>query len=174
MGSIDTAGIDKLFGGLATAEVFGSGNYFEAGIHVVTLKDIFCKEGFKGKSLIAEFEIVSSSDASVSVGSTRSYVLKMESPYAPANAAKLFMALLGYENTKENLTNGSIRKECEVTARAVMGSETAQKELGDIYRPDMLKGARLKVECSLRDTKPSLKSPNGGVWTDHAWSPAGE
>lgn len=171
MGTIESSAIDKLFTGMATADIYGSGSYFEDGIHVVQLKDFFCKEGFKGKTLIAEFAVVSSSNPDIAEGSTRSYVLKLDSPYLLPNTTKLVMALLGYENTKDNLSNGAIRKECELVSRAVLGSDTARAELGAAFSADMLKGVKVKVECTKKQTKPSLKAPAGGVYTDHAWSP---
>lgn len=163
--------VDALFGNMAKAEIFGSGTYFEDGQHEVSLKNLFVKEGHKGQSFIAEFTVIQSSNPEVQVGATRSYVLKFENMYTMANVTKLVMALLGYENTQANQKNPAIRKEIELVTRAVLGSETAKAELGEAYQEGLLTGTRIRVECTKVDTKPSAKNPQGGVRTDHSWSP---
>ncbi len=162
--------IDKLFDGMARAEIFGKGNYLEDGIYTVEMRNIFAKEGHKGKSFICEFTILESSNAANPPGSSGSWVLNFSNKYAFGTIAELVLALLGYENTRENQTDPTIRKQVELVARAVCGSETAQKELGADYEDGMLLGIRVKLETTKRATQPTATKP-AGTFTAHKWSP---
>ncbi len=152
---------------MAKAEIFGAGNYMEEGLYVVETKNVFVKEGFKGKSFIFEFTVIESNNAAHAPGTSGSWVLK----FTFGNITRLVMALLGYENTKENQQNETIRKEVELIVRAACGSDTAKKELGDVYSDGMLIGIRVKLETTKRKTAPTTEKPQGGVHTNHDWSP---
>lgn len=172
MGSISSQEIDTMFGALANASVTGSGNYFtEEGIHIVELRDFFVNSGFNGVSLIAEFTVLSSNNPEVKPGSSRSAVYKKDSQYFLANTKKIVMALLGYEPTRDNFSNPEIGKEIALACAAVLGSETARKEMGSAFSPDMFKGVKLRVECVAKQTKPSPKNPEGGTRIDCTWVP---
>ncbi len=166
--------IDLLFGNIATTEINGSGTYMSEGIYVVETKNIFVKEGKNpakpGDSFICEFSIIESSNPAHSVGSTGSYVLKFSNPYTLGNIAELVMALLGYENTRENQKDPTIRKEVDLVVRAACGSDTARKALGDGYEEGMLHGIRLRLECTKKPTLPKNGKP-AGEFTVHRWAP---
>jgi hypothetical protein len=166
--------IDKLFDGMATKEIGGSGNFMGEGLYVVETKQLFVKEGFKGKSFICEFEIVKSDNDAHPVGSTGSYVLKFENPYAFGNISELVIALLGYENTKENQTNKTIRDQVQDVTSAACGSDKAKAKLGANSEDGMLLGIRLKLECRKKATAPKAGRPEGGEFTVHKWSPTTE
>lgn len=168
------ADIDKLFGGMAKAEIFGRGNFMGEGLYVVDIKNIFAKDGFKGQSFIAEFTIVESSSDKHAVGSSGSWVLKFKWPATFGHITRFMMALLGYEDTKANQDNPQIRELCERVARAVCGSEAARKELGENYVEGMLNGIRVKLECTMQKTAPKPGQPAGGDFTSYAWSPLPE
>ena len=161
--------IDQLFSGMAKADINSSGTYMGDGVYEIETKSLFVKVGRNpakpGDSFICEFTIVKSNNPAHAVGSTGSYVLKFSNPYAMGNIVELVMAILGYQNTKDNQSNPAIRKEVDLVTRASCGSDTAKGELGADYAPDMLTGVRLHLECA---KKPTLK---GGEFTVHKWSP---
>jgi hypothetical protein len=163
--------IDQLYAGMAKAEIFGRGNYMGDGLYVVETKNIFVKEGFKGRSFICEFTVIESNNAEHAPGTSGSWVLKFENKFTFGNITRLVMALLGYANTKENQQNEAIRLEVERVARAVSGSDKAKAELGADYTEGMLVGLRVKLECSKVKTAPNAKNPVGGEYTAHDWSP---
>ena len=164
------ADIDKLFGGMAKAEIFGRGNYMSEGLYVVQTKNIFVKDGYKGQSFIAEFEILESNNEKHAVGSSGSWVLKFKWPATFGHITRFVMALLGYADTKANQDDPEIRKQCELVARAVCGSEVARKELGAEYEEGMLTGIKLKLECVMQKTAPGPGKPLGGDFTAYTWS----
>lgn len=163
--------IDKLFEGMAKAEIFGRGNFMEAGLYTVETTNIFVKDGFRGKSFIAEFKILTSNNPNHAPGTSGSWVLKFEWPATYGHITKFVMALLGYDLTAKNQADPKIRKQCELVARAVCGSETAQKELGKEYEDGMLIGLQLGLECTVQKTAPKIGKPQGGDFTSFAWSP---
>lgn len=175
MSSLGTSSVDNIFNGLAKAEIFGSGNYFnEEGIFIVELQDIFCQDGFNGIAMIAEFRVLKSNNPDVSIGSARSVVYKKENKYFLANVKKLMLSLMGYEPTRENFSSVSVGEEVALITRAVMQSDTAKAEMaakGVPFDPNMFKGATLRVECVKKEMKPSPKHPNGGTRIDTNWSP---
>lgn len=169
--------IDALFEKCATVDVNGSGNYMGVGLYRVKTKQIFVKNGTNpskpGDSFITEFTILKSNNPKHEVGSTGSYVLKFSNPYAMGNIVELVMALLGYDNTKENQQNPDIRREIDLVTRATCGSDTAKAELGPDFEDGMLLDIEVDLECTLKPTKPSVGKPDGGVFTVHRWSPVG-
>ena len=170
-----SASIDQLFAGMAKAEINGSGTYMDDGLYVVETKNIFVKKGTNpqkpGDSFIAEFTVIESNNPKHAVGSSGSYVLKFSNIFAMGNIVEFVMALLGYENTKENQKNEEIRKEVDLVTRATCGSDAAKKELGDLYEEGMLRGIRVRLECTKKPTAPKPGKPDGGVFTVHKWSP---
>jgi hypothetical protein len=165
--------IDKLFDGMAKAEIFGRGNYMSEGLYIVETKNLFVKDGFKGKSFVAEFTIVESNNEKHAVGTSGSWVLKFTWPATFGHITKFVTALLGYDpNQKANQDDPKIRKQVELVTRAACGSDAAKKELGpDGYEEGMLNGIRLRLECSMQKTAPKPGKPEGGDFTSYAWSP---
>ncbi len=158
--------IDKLFDGMAKAPINGRGTFLTPGLYTVKLKNIFVKEGFKGKSFITEFEIVTSNNDEHKPGSTRSWVLNFGKAQTFPDITKFMMACLGEDPAvKANQDDAGLKALAELFARAVCGSDTAPKELGEDYRPGMFEGRELKLECTPYVTKA------GTDFTVHAWSP---
>lgn len=157
--------VDNLFAGMAKAEIFGKGSFMGEGVFEIETKDVFVKEGFKGKSFICEFTILESNNPAHAVGSSGSYVLKFENKYTFGNASELVMALLGFENTRDNQANADVRALVQEVTAAACGSEKSQKALGEGYSDGMLKGVRLRLETKKTGTQ------KGGEYTVHKWSP---
>ncbi len=166
--------IDTLFGNLVKADVNGSGKYMGEGRYLVETKNIFAKEGRNplkpGDNFICEFTIIESSNPGHEVGSTGSFVVNMANPFASGNIVELAIALLGYENTRENQKNADIREQADVVMRATCGSDSAKAALATLREglgPDygVLVGKRLRLECVKKPTKA------GGEFTVHKWSP---
>ena len=158
--------IDQLFNGLAKAQINGRGTFMSEGLYIVDIQNIFVKEGFKGKSFIAEFTIVESNNDDHKPGVTRSWVLNFSKQQTFPDISKFMMALLGDDpSVKANQENPEIRKAGELYARATCGSPTAKSELGAKYEEGMFKGARLRLECT------EIKTKANTPFTVHAWSP---
>src|SRR5215510_15172036 len=67
---------------LGEADFNDRGNYFLPGQYVVQISRIFTKEGFRGHSLIFNFEVVESSCEDIRPGSMRDWVIKLDGPNA--------------------------------------------------------------------------------------------
>jgi hypothetical protein len=167
----NVADIDKLFGGMAKAEIFGSGNFMGPGVYTVKTKNILVKDGFKGQSFIAEFEILESNNEKHAPGSSGTWILKFKWPQTFGNITKFVMALLGYEPTAANQNNSELRELVACIARAACGSDGAKQELGANYQDGMLHGVTLKLECTATKTAPKPGQPQGGDFTVYSWSP---
>ena len=72
--------LDKLLAKTAAATTYGSSDHLEAGDHIVTLKDIFYLEGFKGVFGIVEFTVDSST--TVPAGASRSVCFRLDGTFA--------------------------------------------------------------------------------------------
>ncbi len=171
--------IDALFGNMAKADINGSGTYMGEGLYVVEIKTIFVKEGRNpakpGDSFICEFTVLESSNANHAPGSSGSYVLKFSNPYTLGNIAELVIALLGYENSKENQKNSDIREQADVVVRATCGSDKGKAELAELRAAlgedyGTLTGKKLRLECVKKPTLPKNGKP-AGEFTVHKWSP---
>lgn len=169
--------VEKLFSGMADADIHGKGSWMSEGLFTIEIKNIQVKEGTNPKNLntfrkgllIVEFGVVESTKPEKHpVGASRSTVLNSGSTYFFADASKLMMALLGYDpSKKENQTDPDVRGAAETFARAVCGSEKAKAELGELYTEGMFVGKRLKLECV--DTAPTTEKPKG--FTNLYWAP---
>lgn len=167
--------IDALYKGMADADANGRGGNTKPGLYEVEIGDILTKQGQNpkkpGNSFITKFTFVKSNCADHEAGSTSSWVLKFTWPATFGHITKFVYALLdaidpegGWEATEENLKDKSKRKTAEQFARAISGSETAPKELGELWQPGMFKGVRLCLETKMG------KTSSGGDFTEHYWS----
>lgn len=168
--------IDALFAGMAQKEIFGKGQYFEAGIFEVKLKTFTVKpDGFNGASFISEFEVITSSNPEVQPGVTRSFVMLFSNKYIMADVSQLVMALMGFDPSKpENQKNPALRELVAKYTRASLGSVAAKAELAQMeatFADGQFIGQHLKLECVKVPTRPSVKNPEGGQFTAHRWSP---
>jgi hypothetical protein len=168
--------IDALFANQAKAAIHGKGSYFEPGVYRVKVKKIEAKlGGFNGDSFISEWEVLESTNPEIGVGSTRSFVMNFTNKYLMADTSLLVMALLGHDpSDRKNHTNQALRDTVQKYTRAALGSDLAKTELGSEWEEGMFNGIELKLECASVPTKPSPRNPNGGTFTQHAWSPIPE
>lgn len=165
--------IDRLFGGMAKAEIFGRGKNMAEGLYKVQIKNIFCKEGKNprkpGDSFIVEFTILESSKPDAHApGSSGSWVLKFTWPATFGHITRFVFAMLGWEPTDEALKNPRNRELAELYARAVCGSLAAKQQLGAEWEEGMFNGIQLGLETMLQSTD------KGGNFTAYAWSPLQE
>lgn len=177
--------IDDLFKGMADADANGRGGNTKPGLYEVEVGDILTKKGQNpkkpGDSFIAKFKFVESNNADHAAGSTSSWVLKFTWPATFGHITKFVYALLGsidptgdlikeigctgdWEATEANLKDKKKRQIAELYARALAGSETAPKELGELWQPGMFSGARLALETKMG------KTSSGGDFTEHYWT----
>ncbi len=176
-GSSMSQDMDKLFEGMANADIYGKGSWMSEGNYVVTLKNIEVTQGrnprkastYKKALLIVEFEIAETNRADKHpVGAKRSTVLNSGSDYFFADVSKLMMSLLGYDpSKKENQSNPEVRGAAESFAAAQCGSAKARAELGDLFTEGMFVGKRLGLECT--SDAPTPENPN--PFTNMFWSP---
>jgi hypothetical protein len=169
--------IDQLFSGMAKADASGRGTFMKPGLFVVETKSIFVKDGFKGKSFIVEFTIVESNTAEHKPGTAGSWILKFKWPATFGHITRFVYALLAnadpelWRPTKENLDDPQKREIAELYARAMCGSDTAKKELGEEYADGMFIGQKLKLETTMQKTNPKPGQPEGGDFTAYSWAP---
>lgn len=167
--------VDQLFNGMANANINGSGTYMDEGLYVVETKSIFVKKGNNpakpGDSFIAEFTVLKSNNEKHPIGSSGSYVLKFTNPYAMGNIVEFVMALLGYQNTKENQADATKRQEIDLVTRAACDSDSAKKTIDELRAGlgnptyGVLTGVKVNLECRKKPTKA------GGEFTVHKWAP---
>ncbi len=147
------ADIDQILSGMAKAEIFGSGNYMSPGLYTVETKRVFVKDGFKGKTFVAEFTVLESNNPKHTPGSSGSWVLKFEWKATFGHITKYVAAILGLDpNDKKVQADPAIRQQIELIVRAACGSDIAKKELGEEYEEGMLEGVQLRLECSTQQT----------------------
>jgi hypothetical protein len=175
MSSID---IDAMFKGMADAEAGGRGGNTQPGLYQVDINDVFVKKGTNpkkpGDSFIVKFTFVESGVDAHAPGTSSSWVLKSTWPSWFGHATKFVYALLdaidpdgGWDATEANLKDKAKRSTAEKFARAACGSETAKKELGELWQDGMFAGIRLKLETKMGTTA------SGGPFTEHYWSAPG-
>ena len=63
------ADLDDLFAGMDTAKGSDRGEFFSAGVYTVKAKSFEYRDGYKGKSFIAKFEVVTSNNEDTKPGS---------------------------------------------------------------------------------------------------------
>ncbi len=177
--------IDDLFKGMADADANGRGGNTKPGLYEVEIGDILTKKGQNpkkpGDSFIAKFAFATSNNEDHKPGTTSSWVLKFTWPATFGHLTKFVYALLSvidsdgdlikmiessgdWESTEANLKDKKKRQTAELYARAICGSDTAKKELGELWTEGMFKGARLGLETKMG------KTSTGGDFTEHYWS----
>jgi len=161
---------DEVFGGMANAEMSGKGKFMSEGKFLVRTALVKYKEGYKGKSFIVEFEILQSTNvAEHPVGSTGTWVVKLDKPDTRAMAwadIKGFVFAIAMGKNPKTVPGPKqapeLHAECTEIAKAAIADENA-KALG--VEPGFLNGLEVQLE--------TVRTPrrDGGVWTNHAWSP---
>jgi len=168
-------GIDDLFAGMAKADANGRGGNTQPGLYEVEIGEAFVKKGQNpkkpGDSFIVKFTFVESNNDAHPPESSSSWVLKFTWPATFGHITKFVYALLDaidpegdWEATEANLKNKEKRELAEKFARAMCQSDTAKKELGDLWEDDMFKGVKLRLETKM------AKTGSGGDFTEHYWS----
>lgn len=163
--------IDAVLGGMADAPIYGSGNYMSAGRYLVALRKMKVIKSFEGALLfIAEFEIISSTNAAHAPGTTGSWAAKLEGKGAKSTLAEikcLVCACLGIDAS--SVPAGSPDHQLAAAlATAACGSEKAKAALAampDAPTVDELLGSRVVLECTPKQTD------SGGTFTKYNWSP---
>jgi len=168
--------IEEMFKGMDTAEMNGKGNYMAEGKYRVKTTALRTKEGFKGKSFILDFEIVTSNNDAHKPGTSGSWVVKLDKPQAFGDIKGLMFAISGV-NPK---TVRSPKQDPESHAQA---SELAKVALDPDYLtkkrkedPKYLEGLEQTFavgrEIDLETVK--IKTKANTDFTVHNWTPASE
>jgi len=166
--------IDSLFAGMKEAPMFGRGNYMAEGVYEVDIAKLSLKPSFKGPIvLICEFIVKESSSPRHVVGSTGSWVSKIQGKAAAstfADAKCLALAAMSQVNA-----DPEAQALAALLVTATCGSEGAKAELkalGVDKAEDLLIGKRVHLECLQVKTAPSVALPQGGDFTRYTWSPS--
>ena len=157
--------INSLFAGMAKAQMNSKGNYMGEGVYRIRSKSLKAKDGFKGKSLIFEFEIVESNNQAHAPGSSGSYVVKLDKPQAFGDIKALIFALamdLDPKSVKSPEQDPQTHAQAAELVKAAL-DPAAAKALG--VEPDFLVGLELRLETI------KIKTQKGGDFTVHNWSP---
>jgi hypothetical protein len=167
--------LDDLFSGMAKSSVNDRGAFFTEGLFTVEVKSLEFRNGFKGQSFIAKFEVKESNSAEHQVGVTRSWIVKLDKPktkdQAMGDIKGLIFALVGVDPKSvkgPELDPGAHEQATKLFKCAI--DETYAKASG--VDPKALIGKRVKLECTGIKTQPTADKPQGGDFTRHAWSPA--
>lgn len=160
--------IDAMFAGMAAAQMNGKGNYMGEGRFLVRSKLLKQKTGFRGRSVIFEFEVTESTNPAHPVGSTGSWVVKLDKPQAFGDLKALIFALamdLDPKTVKSPELDAKVHAEAAEIMKAALDADHARK-MG--VAEDFLIGLPLRLETT------KVKTSKGGDFTVHNWSPAEE
>lgn len=165
---------------METATSSSTGEYFHPGTMTLKVRSIKYKEGFKGKSVIGEFEVLETNNSvqleddtrtGDPVGCNRSYIVKLDKPQAQGDIKNLFLAILGYDPN----TFGDPAKYPKQHAEA---SDYAKSAIDSEYAAKLAKKNKCSIEeVSVVGLKVCLeafvkKTQKGGDFTIHNWYPA--
>lgn len=157
--------IDALRAAMKAAQPSGKGVYIEAGQHVLDIDRAFVKRSMQGgmtkESWIVEFKVVSSTNPTHEVGSTRSYVENPANQGWMERFKSFLSAAVGADPT------GKISAEDEITISDVtvaLRFDEYRIERG--WPENFLKGRRLHCEGMAGVSK------SGGPVTNKKWTPA--
>ncbi len=161
--------IDDAFRGMADAPPPGSGTYInESGTFLVEVVKAFGKDGFKGKSFIVEFKVLTSSIPDlVPVGSTRSWTLKWDKKQNHADLKAFALAATGLESVAAS------KRQADITATYMIYAAAGQMVAGDAaVKAKQLLGDGLDgfEGYSVRLDTEKTKTQVGGDFTRHRWS----
>jgi hypothetical protein len=173
--------LEALFGGMALAESSGQqADFFKGGVYSVTTKSFEFRDGYKGKSFIAKFVIDASNNPEVAVGSTRSWIVKLDGTKeqktrAMGDIKNLFFALQGLnpDKVKKPEIDPTTHKEASHAFFCSVDAEYAKTKGEGIEHLDFI-GLPVKLEATEVDTKPKVVGGAPGKFTRHAWMPSEE
>jgi hypothetical protein len=167
--------LDTLFSGMNKSAVSDSASFFTEGLYTVEVRSLEFRNGFKGHSFIAKFEVKESNSPETLVGVTRSWIVKLDKPSTKERAMGdikgLIFALCGTDpkTVKGPELDPSAHEQATKLFKCAI-DETYAKANG--VDPRALIGKTVKLECTGVKTKPTADKPGGGDFTRHAWSPA--
>ena len=162
--------IDEMFAGMANAAPPGRGTYInDDGTYRVEVVKAFGKSGFRGKSFIVEFKVLTSSNPNVPVGCTRSWTVKWDKIQNHADLKAFALAATGIEAVATS------KRDADITATYMVYAAAGQLVAGD---------AAIKAKELLGDDGPPFdgfqvmldtektRTQAGGDFTRHKWSSA--
>ena len=167
--------LDTIFGSMEKASVSDKGTFFNGGLYLNELISIEYRDGYKGKSCIAKFKVLESNNEEDEVGSTRTWIVKLDNPktkdQAMGDIKGLIFALLGINPRQVGSPdkNPNAHKQASDIFRASIDEDFAAK----LEKPaPKLVGRKCALEATVVSTAPSKDRPEGGKFTRHAWTPA--
>lgn len=187
--------IEAMFAGMDQANLFGTGQWFAEGNFVCRTKSFKCIDGFKGRSFIAECEVVESNNPKDKPGDVRSWVVKMGGTNRNAFGdikGMIFAAAMGLDPTKmgqptdpgnvvvegifsslpitqRTMTNAQAHAQATQLVMAACDADYARK-VG--LQPGMLENIIVRLQTFAKPTRATQDKPQGGVFTVHKWFPA--
>ncbi len=139
--------IEELRASMRSAQVFGKGQYFEPGLYLLEVKNLFYKKSlFQGTSkenIIAEFTVLESSNKDIAVGSTRSEVFTFSKAGWLGRFKAMLTAILDAQD------QGSEDNVADVYAALMYDAE--RERLG--YPENWLAGWKVRGEGIMIETK---------------------
>lgn len=170
--------LDSIFGNMEKASVSDKGTFYNGGLYLNELISIEYREGFKGKSCIAKFKVLESNNEEDEVGSTRTWIVKLDNArtkdQAMGDIKGLIFALLGINPRQVGSPdkNPKAHKQAVDIFKAAIDPDFASM-LKDAGTPaPSLVGRKVALEATVVATAPSKDRPEGGKFTRHAWTPA--
>ncbi len=168
--------LDELFSAMETSTSTQAADFFKAGNYVVAPKSFeFRRGGYKGDSFIARFTVIESNNDDIPVGSTRSWILKLDGAKDKKERAfgdikNFFFALQGMEPSSVPPFNKDKEPHQFATIlfkAAVDANYATQNEL------DHLEFIGKPVKLEAVETEYEKKNGGGkGIFTKHFWGPA--
>ena len=164
--------IREQFKGMKTAKVSGKGVYlpgnFKGRVKFKPVK--YNKDGFKGRSVIWEFELLESTLAEHPVGCTRSQVVNLDkSTFAHQDNLNVTMALMGINpaTAPSAEADPDLREEVWDTFCEMIDAADKNKE-------SLTDGLEAILETQTYFTKPSTAFPKGEERARYVWTPTPE
>ena len=165
--------LDSILNNMEKASMTDKGSFFGPGLYLCECKSLEYREGFKGRSFIAKFEVIESDNPDHGPGTTRSWIVKLDradtKEMAMVDIKSLIFALLGKSPRDVGSAdkNPTAHKQAVALFKAQIDEASKAKfkaEYG-IDAPD-LRGRRVKLEATA-----TKSSKTGNDFTRHAWGP---
>ncbi len=166
--------LDALFSGMASSALNDRASFFPEGLYDCEVKALEYRNGFKGQSFIAKFAVLSSNNPEAPIGTTRSWIVKLDKPKTKAQAMgdikSLIFALLGHEprNIKAPEVDPGPHEQATKLFKCAIDETFAKANDVD---PKAFIGRKVHLECTTVKTAPTPDRPQGGDFTRHAWAP---
>lgn len=156
--------IEMLRASMRQAQVYGKGQYLEEGVHELEIIKVKHQrtlvEGAAKESLIAEFKVLSSSNPTHQVGSTRSYVENLVNTGWLSRFKAFMIAAIGVD------PEGKVPTEAEEATSDMYVALRSDEERVKLGLPENFMAGR-RVRCEGM----AGKSKKGGPVTNKKWLP---